>query len=526
MKGSEVEDTQRDKFEVGAVFWVSAAFALAFIAWGVIAPDNFGAVTQTAFDWVVSKMGWFYLMAGNFFLVFVVVLALSPSGKLRLGKEGERAEFSTFAWFAMLFQAGMGPALIFWGVAEPLAHYNDPPFGLAKAGTADAAQVGIQYSYFHWALHPWAMYAVVGLTVGYFSFRRDEPGLISPVFRPLIGDRANGSLGKTIDTMAVIAVLFGVAVALGQAGIQLAAGLGETFGTPTGISMQLLVIGVTTVAFMISASTPVERGVNYLSQISMYVAAVLLLLFLVLGPTTTQLDALTQGIGDYLGDLIPMSMRMDSFDPNTAWLGSWTVFYWSWWIAWSPYVGLFIARISRGRTIRQFVLGAVIGPSVVTFVWIAVFGGSALDLDLKQGAGIAERVVSDPASGMFVFLNQFPLAIPTSILTLAVLWIFFVAGADAGTIVLGSMSTGGTREPRRWIKLSWGAAMAAIAGILLVAGGLSALQSASVLTGAPFALIMVVMCVAFYLHLRNEARGSEQQRGEATNLAEPGMGRR
>jgi glycine betaine transporter len=325
--------------------------------------------------------------------------------------------------------------------------------------------------------------------------------------------------------MSVIAVLFGVAVALGQAGLQLAAGLGETFGAPTGIFMQLAVIGATTVAFMISASTPVEKGVNYLSQISMYVAAVLLVFFLVLGPTTTQLDALTQGIGDYLGGLIPMSMRVDSFDPDTLWLGSWTVFYWSWWIAWSPYVGLFIARISRGRTIRQFVLGTVVGPSVVTFVWIAVFGGSALDLDLKQGAGIAERVVSDPASGMFVFLNQFPLALPTSILTLAVLWIFFVAGADAGTIVLGSMSTGGTREPRRWIKLSWGAAMAVIASILLVAGGLSALQSASVLTGAPFALIMVVMCVAFYKHLRNDARGSGQQQEEATNLAEPGTER-
>ena len=515
-----MQSRQRDTSEVGVVFWVSAAFALAFILWGVIAPENFGAVTQTTFDWIVTNLGWFYLLAGNFFLAFVVILALSRYGKLRLGKEGERPEFGRFAWFAMMFQAGMGPALIFWGVAEPLAHYSDPPFGLARPGTAEAAQVGMQYTYFHWAFHPWAMYAIVGLAVGYFSFRRDEPGLISPVFRPLIGDRVDGAWGKTIDVLAVLAVLFGVAVALGSAGLQLTAGLGETFGMPTGIVTQLLVIGITTVAFMISASTAIEKGVNYLSQISMYVAAVLLIFFLAIGPTATQLTALTQGVGDYVGDLIPMSMRMESFDVDSAWLGSWTVFYWSWWIAWCPYVGLFIARISRGRTIREFVLGAVAGPSVVTFVWVAVFGATAVHLDRTQGGGIAERVVSDPASGMFVFLQQFPLSLPMSILTLAVLWIFFVAGADAGTVVLGAMSTGGPQEPRLWIKLSWGLAMAAIAGILLVAGGLGALQSASVLTGLPFAFIMVAICVALFKHLSEEARGGGTTGREDVDVAE------
>jgi glycine betaine transporter len=271
---------------------------------------------------------------------------------------------------------------------------------------------------------------------------------------------------------------------------------------------------------MISASTAVEKGVNYLSQISMYVAAVLLIFFLAIGPTATQLTALTQGVGDYVGNLIPMSMRTNAFDVDAAWLGSWTVFYWSWWIAWCPYVGLFIARISRGRTIREFVLGAVVGPSIVTFIWVAVFGATAIQLDRTQGGGIAERVVSDPASGMFVFLQQFPLALPMSILTLVVLWIFFVAGADAGTIVLGSMSTGGPQEPVRWIKLAWGLAMAAIAGILLVAGGLGALQSASVLTGLPFAFIMVAICVALFKHLSDEAGGGGTQGREDVDVAE------
>lgn len=508
------QELRESRSEIGVVFWVSAAFALAFIVWGAAAPASFGAVTQAIFDWIVSNLGWFYLLAGNFFLVFVILLALSRYGKLRLGKDGERPEFSRFSWFAMLFQAGMGPALIFWGVAEPLAHFNDPPYGLARSGTAEAGQVAMQYSFFHWTLHPWAMYAVVGLIVGYFSFRRDEPGLISPVFRPLIGDRVDGPIGKTIDILAVLAVLFGVAVSLGQAGLQLTAGLGETFGTATGIIAQLVVIGITTVAFMISASTAVEKGVNYLSQISMYVAGVLLLFFLVMGPTATQLGVLTQGIGDYFGDLVPMSMRMESFDQNTAWLSSWTVFYWSWWIAWCPYVGLFVARISRGRTIREFVLGVVVGPSVVTMIWMSVFGGTAIKIAQSQ-SGIAERVVGDPAVGMFVFLNQFPLAYAMSILTLIVLWIFFIAGADAGTIVLGSMSTGGVLEPKRRIKLAWGLAMAAIAGILLVAGGLGALQSASVLTGLPFAFIMVLMCVAFMKHLATESREERQrERGD------------
>lgn len=506
-----------ERSKIGVVFWVSSGVAFAFILWGVIAPTSFGTVTQAVFDWVVTNLGWFYLLSGNFFLLFVVIIALSRYGKYRLGNDDERPEFSTFAWFAMLFQAGMGPALIFWGVAEPLSHYSAPPFGLAQPATTAAAQVGIQYTYFHWALHPWAMYAVVGLTVGYFSFRRNEPGLISPVFRPLLGDRVDGAWGKTIDVMSVLAVLFGVAVALGQAGLQLTAGLGETFGTPTGVVVQLTVIIVTTIAFMISASTAIEKGISYLSQISMYVAGVLLVFFLIVGPTATQLGALTQGVGDYIGGIIPMSMRLNSFNPDNAWLGSWTVFYWSWWIAWCPYVGLFIARISRGRTIRQFVLGTVIGPSVVTFVWIAVFGGTALHLAQTKGEAIAERVAGDPASGMFVFLNQFPLALPMSILTLVVLWIFFVAGADAGTVVLGSLSTGGPKEPRRWIKLAWGVAMAAIAGILLVAGGLGALQSASVLFGAPFALIMVLMCFSFYMHLRSEASGTD--RSEDTPVA-------
>lgn len=498
------------KIRPGPVFWVAVAISAAFVLWGVLFTGSFGSAMSAALDFTVSNFSWFFMLTASFFLVFVVWLAFSRYGKVKLGKEGDEPEFGKFSWFAMMFQAGMGPAIIFWGVAEPLAHYTNPPFGLAEPSTVEAAQLSIQYSFFHWAFHPWAIYAVVGLAVAYFNYRRDEPGLISPMFRPLIGDRVDGWPGKAIDILAVLAVLFGVAVALGQAGLQVTAGLGETFGTPTGIVMQLVVIGVTTLAFMASAATPLEYGIKWLANISMLVAPVLLIFYFVVGPTVTQLDVFTQGIGDYVSGIVPMSFRIDSFDLNTAWLSSWTVFYWSWWIAWAPYVGLFIARISRGRTIREFIAGAVLVPSLVTFVWFSVFGGAAIWVDENLNGSLAEVVSGNPAVGMFVFINAFPLPLLMSIVTLVLLWVFFVAGADAGTVVLGSMSSGGERNPKRWIRLTWGVIMAALAGILLVVGGLGALQTASILAGLPFAAIMVLMCFTFYKYLSSETRAETE----------------
>ncbi|GAB2762189.1 glycine betaine transporter OpuD [Salinifilum aidingensis] len=488
-----------------AVLPVSVAVTALVVLWGVAAPRNFEAVTTRLFNGVVANLSWFFLLAANVLLVFVVYLGVSRYGRVKLGKPQDKPEFSRPAWFAMMFQAGMGPAIIFWGLAEPLSHYVNVPFGLAPPGSDGAAGVAIQYTFFHWALHPWAIYATAGLAVAYFSHRKGEKGLLSAIFRPLIGDRVDGPAGKVIDTLAVLAVVFGIAVALGQAGLQLTAGLGETFGVPTGAFAQLAVMGVTAAAFMISASTRIEHGIKWLASISMLVAPLLLVFYFVVGPTVTQLNVFTEGIGNYLTNILPMSFRLDAFDPHAEWMGSWTVFYWSWWIAWAPYVGLFMARISRGRSIREFVGATVLVPSVLSTIWIAVFGGAALQLARGgQASDIAQTVQQSPAAGMFVFIQEYPLPVLLSIITLVLLWMFFVASADSGTVVLSELSTGGSPNPQTWIRLLWGLLLVGVSGVLLLSGGLGALQQASVLTGTPFAIILVVVCVSFYKTLSKE----------------------
>ncbi|MGJ7907144.1 BCCT family transporter [Actinopolyspora sp. H202] len=500
-----MQTSRTNRSAIGGVFFVSVAVTALVVLWGVVAPKGFEAVTNRLFGHVVSDLSWLFLLAANLFLVYVIYLGVSRYGRIKLGKKDDRPDFGRLSWFAMMFQAGMGPAIIFWGLAEPLSHYVNVPFGLAEPGSEEAAGVAMQYSFFHWALHPWAIYATAGLAVAYFTHRKDEKALISAIFRPLIGDRVDGPIGKTIDILAVLAVVFGIAVALGQAGLQITAGLGQTFGVPTVMLVQLVVLGLTTAAFMVSATTRIEHGIKWLANISMLIAPLLLVFYFVVGPTVTQLNVLTEGIGDYLSNIVPMSFRLDAFSPNTDWLGSWTVFYWSWWIAWAPYVGMFMARISRGRSIREFVGATVLVPSVVSIIWIAVFGGAALRLARDgQGSDIAGTVAESPAAGMFVFIQQYPLPVLLSIITLVVLWVFFVAGADAGTVVLGELSTGGFSNPKVWVRLLWGLLLAGVAAVLLVSGGLGALQKASVLIGTPFTIVLIGICVAFHKTISKE----------------------
>ncbi|NYH79753.1 glycine betaine transporter [Actinopolyspora biskrensis] len=500
-----MQTSKTNRSAVGSVFFVSVAATALVVLWGAVAPKSFGAITNRIFDHVVLDLSWFFLLAANLFLVFVIYLGLSRYGRIKLGKKNDSPDFGRLSWFAMMFQAGMGPSIIFWGLAEPLSHYANVPFGLAEPGSQEAAGVAVQYSFFHWALHPWAIYATAGLAVAYFTHRRGEKALISAIFRPLFGDRVDGPLGKTLDILAVLAVVFGIAVALGQAGLQLTAGLGQTFGLPTVVLVQLVVLGLTTAAFMISATTRIEHGIKWLANISMLIAPLLLVFYFVVGPTVTQLNVFTEGIGDYLTNIVPMSFRLDAFSANTEWLGSWTVFYWSWWIAWAPYVGMFMARISRGRSIREFVGATVLVPSLVSAIWIAVFGGAALQLARAgQASDIAETVAQSPAAGMFVFIQEYPLPLLMSIITLVVLWVFFVASADSGTVVLGELSSGGSPNPKVWVRLLWGLLLAGVAAVLLVSGGLGALQKASVLIGAPFAIVLIGICVAFFKTLSRE----------------------
>ncbi|MDQ3664216.1 MAG: BCCT family transporter [Actinomycetota bacterium] len=493
------------------VFWITIGLTVAFVAFGLLLTDPFGSALRQASSLVIDSLGWAFLLLTMGFLIFALYLAFSRYGKIRLGGPDEKPEFGLFAWFCMLFQAGMGIGLIFWGVSEPLLHYDDPPFGLAEPKTPEAADLALQYSFFHWTLHPWGIYAVVGLAVAYLSYNKGVKDLrISRALRPLLGDRIEGPIGAAIDVIAIVATLFGVAVSLGLGTLQLDAGLGEAFGAPSGIALQLVIIAVTAVGYMLSASTPIEKGINWLSQASMVLAALMLVVFFVLGPSILQLNSLTEGTGRYLGQLIPTSLRMSAFDPD-PWLGDWTVFFWATWIAWAPYVGVFIARISRGRTIREFILGVLIAPSLFSVIWFSVFGATALDLDDQLGGALSAAATKDEAVALFTFLEEFPLVLITSALFIVLIWIFFVAGADAGTVVLGSMSTGGALDPNVFVRLVWGAVMAALAAILLVAGGLGALQNGAILAATPFTFIMVALCWSLQRTLAADHR--EQQPG-------------
>jgi len=338
----------------------------------------------------------------------------------------------------------------------------------------------------------------------------------------LIGDRVDGPMGKSIDVIAILATLFGVAVSLGLGTLQIAAGLSKVFGLPNGVGLMLIIIAVTAIVYMLSASTPIEKGVNFLSQASMYLAFLLLIYFLVVGPTILQLNTFTQELGVYLANLVPQSLGMSAFDPQEAeWLGSWTIFFWATWIAWGPYVGAFIARISRGRTIREFVVGVLVGPSLFSMIWFSVFGAAGIQLDERTNGNLGEAVANDGAAvALFEFLGQYPLALLTSLLALFLIFIFFVAGADAGTIVLGSMSAGGVLNPKTSIKLTWGVIMAALAAALLLAGGggadaLTGLTNGAILAATPFGILMVPMCYGLYKTLKTDFREERRQLQEA-----------
>jgi glycine betaine transporter len=498
----------------GSVFWVTAALSAALIVWGLFFTGNFTAVVSTIFGQMIANLSWFYMVVTTLFLGFCIWLALSRYGKIRLGKDDERPEFGWFSWVAMLFQAGMGLAVVFWGGAEPVTHYADPPFGEAQAYTTEAAQLAMQYSFFHWGLHAWGVFAVTGLAVAYFSYRKDAKGVISPIFYPILGERVNGPIGKAIDILAVFVTLVGIAVSLGLGGLQIGAGFEQALGFSNVLSLQLIIIAVTAVAYMLSAATPLEKGVKWLSNISMIVGAFLAIYFLVAGPTILIINAFVQGIGDYLGALIPMSLTTGAFGQDTEFLSKFTTFYWGWWVAWAAFVGIFAARISRGRTIREFVVGILVVPSLICMVWFAIAGASGIELDQTLGGTLSAAATSDPAAGFFVFLQYYPLPIITSLVTIFLLWIFFVAGADAGTIVMGSMSAGGDLDPTRFVRLVWGAVIGLVAAVLLLSGGIESVQQAAVVVGLPFAIVMLFICYALYKALRADYHEQEEGRQE------------
>ncbi|MGF1470717.1 MAG: BCCT family transporter [Rubrobacteraceae bacterium] len=502
---------QRLRSQIGPVFIISVSLSILFVLWGVFFTDNLSNTFTAILNYVIATFGWVYLLAVSGFLVFVVYLAFSRYGRIKLGKDNDEPEFTTLGWLSMLFAAGVGLSFLFWGVAEPASHFGTPPYGMAKAETTEAAELSLQYTFFHWGFHPWAVYAVVAMSIAYFNFRKDGGNLVSAALRPLLGDRVDGPIGKAVDIFAIYAVLFGVATALGIGALQLNGGLSYVFDIPNNATVQITIIGILTVAFMISAATGIDRGILYLSLINMVIAVSLLFFTLFAGPTVFLLNTFTQSIGQYLGAFANMSFRAGAFT-DSEWAQSWTLFYWAWWISWAPFVGTFIARISRGRTIREFVGGVLFAPVIFSFLWFTVFGGAAIHLDLYQGGNIAQTAANDLPKSLFDTLTAFPLGAVTSILALVLVSIFFVTSADSATFVLSTMSTDGAVNPSAPIKLTWGVIIASFAGILLLTGGLGALQTATITAAVPFTIVMFGLCISLYMSLSQEVREPSAKR--------------
>ena len=489
------------------VFIIAVVIVLLFVLWGAFFPEALSTTSTNVLNVTTEKFGWFYLLATFAFLVFSLYLAFSKYGKIKLGADDEEPEYSNKSWFAMLFSAGMGIGLVFWGAAEPLSHYMNPPQGAAPQ-SAEAARLAMRYSFFHWGLHAWAIYTVIGLTIAYFTFRKKRSGLISNVFYPLIGDRVNGRLGNAIDILAIIATIFGVATSLGLGTLQINGGLHQLAGITNSLSSQLLIIAVVTVLYLISATTGLDKGIRILSNTNLRIAVVLLVFVLFVGPTSFIFDVLTTTIGSYLQNLVQMSLTLTPFSQGN-WIKNWTLFYWAWWIAWAPFVGMFIARVSRGRTIKEFVLGVLLVPSLFGFLWFAVFGGTALNLELFHNGQIAEAAQTDVTSALFNTLQQLPLGYILSAIATLLIITFFITSADSATFVLGMLSSNGIQNPTNKVKLVWGLLQSSIAAILLVSGGLQGLQTASIIAAAPFSIIMVLMCYSLYLSLQTEGKSKK-----------------
>ncbi|MFO7820473.1 MAG: BCCT family transporter [Lentisphaeria bacterium] len=479
------------------VFLISFILVAVIIVFGVVSPAQFESLSATVHEGIITHFSWGYTVAPFIFLVFSLLLAFSKYGKIKLGKDHEKPQYSYFAWFSMLFAAGMGIGLLFWGVSEPLIHYLHPATGITDA-SGDAARFAMQYSFFHWGLQPWAIYIVMSLSIAYFCFRRGMPPLISSALYPIAGEKIYGVLGYAVDILAVFAVVFGIATSLGLGTMQISSGLAYVFpGVPDVFATWLGIIVVVTILYMISALRGLDRGIQVLSRANIALAAILLVCMLFLGPTTFILNILTTTTGDYLSSLLTMSLSTNPFE-GYEWTKKWTLFFWATWISWSPFVGLFVASISRGRTIREFVLGALLVPTLLTFVWFAVFGGAALDLEINQGKDIAAATAEHISTGLFNVFQHYPLSSLLTGIALLLLAVFFVTSADSATLVLAMLTSNGDLNPPAHRKIIWGVIQSATAAILLGAGGLHALRKMAISSALPFTIVMLFLCYSLW----------------------------
>lgn len=498
---------QQNGKKFSPVFIFSSIIVFAIVLVGVLIPKQFGGITSSITAWITSTLGWYYLILTTVIVFFCVFLIFSPIGKLKLGRPNDKPEFNTVSWFAMLFSAGMGIGLVFYGAAEPIAHFASPPNADPKS--TEAFTESLRSTFFHWGFHAWAVYGVIALALAYSQFRKGEPGLLSKTLRPILGDRVDGPIGTLIDVLAVFATVVGVAVSLGMGALQIAGGLHYLFNIPNNIITQSIIIVVVTILFIMSAWSGLSKGIQYLSNLNIGLGTVLLIAALFIGPTILILNMLTSSTGSLLNSFLFNSFDAAATNPQKReWMASWTLYYWGWWLSWSPFVGVFIARVSKGRSIREFISGVLLVPVIVSFIWFSVFGVLGIET-AKKHKEIFDMSVETQLFGVF---HHLPMGMVLSIIALLLIASFFITSADSATFVLGMQTTFGSQNPSAFVKVTWGVAQSLIAFVLLLSGGgdgeagLTALQNAAIISALPFSFVVILMMISFYKDANKERK--------------------
>ncbi len=484
------------------VFWLAAALIVGLVGAAVFSHQTLESFFGVLQDGIADNAGWFFILTVNVILVLVLILAMGRFGAIRIGGPRARPDFSTASYAAMLFAAGMGIGLVFWAVAEPLSHFVKPPWG--EAGSVESARLAMVITFFHWGLHPWAVYALVGVALGFASYNRGLPLTIRSAFHPLLGDRIESWPGRLIDVLAILATLFGVATSLGLGVQQINAGVAKLTAVSMNVPTQLLLVGVITALATVSVVLGLDKGIRRLSEANLIAAAVLLAFVLLAGPTVYLLDSLVQNAGQYALEFVRLATWTETY-MDSKWQNGWTIFYWAWWISWSPFVGMFIARISYGRTIREMIGMILVLPTGVTFLWLTVFGNTALRF-ANQDMTLAENGAANPPLALFEMLERLPFSEAFSWLAVGVIVLFFVTSSDSGSLVVDTIAAGGNQHAPVWQRVFWAVLEGVVAGVLLVGGGLIALQTAAITTGLPFAIVLLVMGWGLLKGLRQHRR--------------------
>ena len=484
------------------VFLTSACLIILFSAYGGAFSDHAAATFASIQSWLVTYMGWFYMGVVALFFIWIIYLACSKYAHIKLGPDDSSPDYSYASWFAMLFSAGMGIGLLFFGVAEPITHFNSPPVG--EGNTVEAAQNAMLFTYFHWGLQAWTTYIVVGLSLAYFSYRHGLPLTMRSALYPIIGERVHGRIGHSVDVFAVLGTMFGVATSLGIGAMQINAGLNYLFQVNISEVTQVLIIAVITGFATISVVSGLDAGIRRISELNIVLAILLLTFILLAGPTAQLLGSFIQNIGNYLSNMTSLTFNLYAYQPK-EWMGEWTLFFWAWWISWSPFVGIFIARISKGRTIREFILGVLLVPTGFTFLWLSIFGNSALFIELGgDGGAISAATLNQMPTALFVLLEQLPWTTIVSMVAVLLIVTFFVTSSDSGSLVIDTITSGDNKDSATWQRLFWAVSQGIVASVLLVGGGLAALQAATLSSALPIAFIMILMCLGLARKLKTE----------------------